>query len=189
METTFTASYSNATATCTVHNEVILFQPALDGTDGTSNFTSRTHSVNYSNGVITARNVKFNATWDNTKDWELTCDMKSDQDCGFEVMKSDLNYIDRYCVQVAQDSKIFVNAYNGTSQIGSTDTTIDSRTTFHSIKVTKVGNTFTYYVDGTQIAQKTITSSYAWTTSCMSLYSWNSGSNTINLKNIKVIEL
>ena len=188
----FTASYGGVTSsavTVTVVAEAILFQPALDGTDSTSNFTTRTHSVSYADGVITARNIKFNATWDNTKDWQLTCEMKSDLECGFEVMKSDLNYIDRYCVQVAQDTKIFVNAYNGTSQIGSTDTTIDSRTTYHSIKVTKVGNVFTYYVDGTQIAQKTINSTYAWTTSCMSLYSWNSGSNTINLKNIKVIEL
>ena len=73
--TTFTASYSNVSDTCTVTVSNILWQPAMDGTDSMSNFGTGTRYVNFTDGVCTCAKYCFDDDWDNSIDWEMTFDL------------------------------------------------------------------------------------------------------------------
>ena len=192
-ETTFTASYLTTTATCTVtvQTETILWQPALDGTDTYTNYNSSSgSSCTASNGELTGRNIKFNNTWSNSVDWELSLEAKTnDIYMGFSVMKSDITQIDRYCLQFLQSdgtNSVYTNykaTTSGSSVAVSDKSLVD---TYRAIKIRKENGVYSIYLDGDLV--KTYTKTDSWSNVCLTLYTWQSN-RTMTIKNVKVIEL
>lgn len=192
-ETTFTASYLTTTATCTVtvQTETILWQPALDGTDTYTNYNSSTGSpCTASNGELTGCNIKFNNTWSNSVDWELSLEAKtSDIYMGFSVMRSDITQIDRYCLQFVQtDTSPSVGVNYKATTSGTTVAVSDKSlvNTYRAIKIRKSSGVYSIYIDGDLV--KTYNKTDSWTNVCLTLYTWRSG-RTMTIKNVKVIEL
>lgn len=190
---TFTGIYSNASATCTVigQTETILWQPALDGTDGYTNYNSSTgSSCTATGGELTGRNIKFNSTWSNSVDWELTLEAKtSDIYMGFSVMESSQTQIDRYCIQFLQSdgaNSVYTNykaTTSGSSVAVSNKSLVD---TYRAIKIRKSSGVYSIYLDGDLV--KTYTKTDSWSNVCLTLYTWQSN-RTMTIKNVKVIEL
>ena len=192
-ETTFTASYSNVSDTCTVtvQTETILWQPSLDGTDGYTNYNSSTgSSCTTQNGELTGRNIKFNSTWSNSVDWELTLDAKtSDIYMGFSVMKSDITQIDRYCLQFLQTDTLPSVGVNYKATTSGTTVAVSDKSlvnTYRAIKIRKESGVYSIYIEGDLV--KTYNKTDSWTNVCLTLYTWESN-RTMTIKNVKVIQL
>ena len=183
-ETTFTATYQGVSDTCTVTVQSILWQPALDGTDSISNWSSGTHSQSVSNGVISAKNVKFDDYWSNSGDWELTFEMKAGTNCGIEVVESTQTNADKYCLQILEDGHLFFNYMPTTSRTFQKISTETSTSNYVPIKIKKQNGTYYWYLNGTLIDSVAVNDN--WSNVRMTFHSLG---GTANCKNIKVESL
>ena len=186
--TTFTASYSNVSDTCTVTVSNILWQPAMDGTDSMSNFGTGTRYVNFTDGVCTCAKYCFDDDWDNSIDWEMTFDLNcngaySNANNGVEIIDSTQTAPDHYCLAILADSKYFTNYIPTTTAVGETISNI-AKNTWVSIRVTKVGTTLTVYFNDTLFETYT---NCEWSRSKLAFHSWSS--NYTQVKNIIVESL
>ena len=183
---TYTCSYGNVSDTCTVTVTNYLFAPKLDGTDSISDWGGSGHTYTVTDGVIQARNVTFNDSWDNTIDWELTCEMKANVNSGFEIVEASQTSADKYCLQCLEDGHLFWNYIPGTSRTYQKISTSTSTSDYQTIKIRKENGTYSWYINDTLQATTSVTDS--WSSVKMAFHSWTDG-RYCYLKNIEVVPI
>ena len=164
-------------------SETILWQPSLDGTDSISDWGGSGHSYTVSNSILTARNVQFDEYWDNSIDWELTFEMKSDTNSGVEIVETTQTNSDRYCIQILEDGHLFFNYMPTTSRTFQKISTETSTSNYVPIKVRKESGTYYWYLNGTLIDSVAVNDN--WGNVRMAFHSWTSN-HFANVKNIVV---
>ena len=182
----WTCTYQNVSDTCTVTVTNYLFAPKLDGTDSISDWGGRGHTYTVTDGVIQARNVTFNDSWDNTIDWELTCEMKANVNSGFEIVEASQTSADKYCLQCLEDGHLFWNYIPVTSRTYQKISTSTSTSDYQTIKIRKENGTYSWYINDT--LQATISVTDSWGSVKMAFHSWTNG-RYCYLKNIEVVPI
>ena len=178
-ETTFTATYSNVSDTCTVTTSSVIYQPALDGTE-TKKQISGTTTI--SNGVMTCGASYLSDGWDNTGNWKLTfeANITSDQSA-VGIYKYNETQRDKNMIKITGNYHKNITSYTNGSSESSKTTSVPVGTWF-SIECVKNGNSLTaswnnnsYTVTWTQLTTLSRV--------CIGLDTWG---QCASIRNIKV---
>ena len=179
-ETTFTASYSGATATCTVTTHTIIFD------DSTEYSETVTPSGDTRTNIITSFN------FDASVDFEMTCDLYfSAGNCAFGLWPVSPNTYQYHLAYGMNPDRGCV--YWGTSSGGEDAIRVNGAQIigqYFSLKFVKVGYQVTTYINGTLFSPNTPTTTLGdHGNMCFGFGSWGTGSRTMKVKNLKIVEI
>lgn len=139
---TFTGSYSNVSAQCTVTEQTHLYAPVLDGTETLYQINGTT---TVSNGEMSGGTCYLTTGWDNTIDWELSFEAYFGGACGQGIQLSFGNptQADYNCLRFLCSSynRIQTNKPSTAYNDGSLNSVTQS--TWLSFNVKRTGDTLT----------------------------------------------
>lgn len=179
-ETTFTASYSGATATCTVTTHTIIFD------DSTEYSETVTPSGDTRTNIITSFN------FDASVDFEMTCDLYfSAGNSAFGLFPVSPNTYQYHLAYGGNPDRACV--YWGTSSGGEDAIRVYGAQIigqYFSLKFVKVGYQVTTYINGTLFSSNTPTTTLGdHGNMCFGFGSWGTGSRTMKVKNLKIVQI
>lgn len=180
-ETTFTASYGGATATCTVTTHTIIFD---DSTEYTQTLTP---------SGDTRGNIIPTFNFDASVDFEMTCDVyfSKDGSC-FGLFPANNTTQYKYHLAYGQNSDnesvYYGNSHGGESSVRKSGT--QSFNEWFSLKFVKVGYQVTTYKNGTLFSSNIPTTTLGDHGNMMFAFGfWGSGSHTGKVKNLKIVQI
>ena len=180
-ETTFTATYSNVSDTCTVTTHTIIFD------DSTEYSETVTPSGDTRTNIITSFN------FDASVDFEMTCDLYfSAGNSMFGLFPVSPNNTYQYYIAFGGNPDKAC-LYWGTSSGGEDSIKINGAQIigqYYSLKFVKVGYQVTTYINGTLFSSTTPTTTLGdHGNMCFAFGFWGSGSRTGKVKNLKIVEI
>ena len=179
-ETTFTATYSNVSDTCTVTTQNIIFD---DSTEYTQTFTP---------SGDTRGNIIPTFNFDASVDFEMTCDVYfSVGNSCFGLFPVSPNTYQYHLAYGGNPDRACV--YWGTSSGGEDAIRVNGAQIigqYFSLKFVKVGYQVTTYINGTLFSSNTPTTTLGDHGNMMFAFGfWGSGSHTGKVKNLKIVEI
>lgn len=167
---TFTGSYSNVSAQCTVTGQAHLYAPKLDGTETLYQINGTT---TVSNGEMSDGTCYLTQGWDNTIDWELTFEAYFDSRDGESIQlsfgnptRADYNCIRFLCPAY---NRIQTNKPSTVYNDGSLNSVTQS--TWLSFNVKRVRNTMTVKIGNNNATTHTYRFS-EYDTVCIGTNTW-----------------
>lgn len=179
-QTTFTASFSNVTATCTVTFANVIY-------DDTTEYTV-TRSVSGDTRVDIIPSFNFDASID----FELTCDVYfSTYDSSFGIFPTNVSGF-KYHLTFGQNYDR-ASVYYGNSSGGENAVRVYSTQTFgqyFSLRFVKVGHQVTTYINNTLFSSDIPTTVIGDHGNMNFAFGfWGNGSKTGKVKNLKIVEI
>lgn len=178
---TFTASYSNVSAQCTVTAQTHLYAPALDGTETLYQINGTT---TVSNGEMSGGTCYLTTGWDNTIDWELSFEAYFVGTCGQSIQLSFGNptRADYNCIRFLCSNYNRVQTNKPSTTYNDLSLNSVSQNTWLSFNVKRESDTMTVKIgDNTETTHNYRFSEYS--TVCIGTNSWGEG---VKLRNIIV---
>ena len=177
---------SSSTMSITVVNPVVLYQPALDGTESftkVSNFGTTT----IANGEMYGGVAFLNNGWDNSSDWKLTFQYKAQYGTSMWIAPLGQNQVDYNGLQLQKfdDNEISVFV-NGRDNNYSVDANAYPNDTYVPVTIVKNSSTFTITINNYTYTVTWDNSSYS--NLCIGVDSWKKGYSSY-VKDIKVVRL
>lgn len=179
-ETTFTASYSGATATCTVTTHTIIFDDSTEYTE--------TRSVSGDTRVDIIPSFNFDASID----FEMTCDVYfSAADSSFGLFPTNVSGF-KYHLTYGQDSSR-ASVYYGNSSGGESAVRVYGTQSFgqyFSLKFVKEGYQVTTYINDVLFSSDIPTTTLGDHGNMNFAFGfWGNGSKTGKVKNLKIVQI
>lgn len=179
-ETTFTASYEGATATCTVTTQTVIFD---DSTEYTATATP---------SGDTRVNILTNFNFDASVDFEMTCDVYFSKDGSafglFPVSPNTYQYHLSYGCNVDEGCVYWGNSNGREDAIRVKGAQIIGQ--YFSLKFVKVGYQVTTYINDTLFSSTIPTTTLGDHGNMMFGFGfWGSGSHTGKVKNLKIVQI
>lgn len=171
--------------TVTVVNPVILYQPALDGTES---FTQVSGITTIANGEMYGGEAFLNNGWDNSSDWKLTFQYKAQYGTDMWIAPLGQNLVNYNGLQLGNfnDSEINVWVNDSIRNTYSVDENAYHDDTYVPVTIVKNSSTFTITINNYTYTVTWDNSSYS--NLCIGLHSWK-GANSSYVKDIKVVRL
>ena len=185
--TSFTATYSNITATCTVLTT--LYAPVLDGTEQITTINTYTPTI-VNNELCTGCGYLTDG-WDNTVDWKLTCEAyltQNDSNSIFVASSTASNRVDN--ILKFDNTVTGVNLTKSINQNSyiSVDLGNCSKDTWNNLSLIKQNNKFKGQLNNNTPQEVSMDSLYSLSHICIGIDYWggDNNANYMKLRNIKV---
>ena len=177
-------SILSSTMSITVVNPVVLYQPALDGTES---FTQVSGTTTIANGEMYGGVSFLNNGWDNSSDWKLTFQYKAQYGTSMLIAPLGQTLVEYNGLQLKNydDNEISVWV-NGRDNTYSVDANAYPNDTYVPVTIVKNSSTFTITINNYTYTVTWDNSSYS--NLCIGVYSWEKGYSSY-VKDIKVVRL
>lgn len=170
--------------TVTVVNPVILYQPALDGTES---FTQVLGTTTIANGEMYGGVAFLNNGWDNSSDWKLTFQYKAQYGTGMWIAPLNQNRVNYNGLQLKNYTTNEISVLiNGKNNKYSVDANAYPNDTYVPVTIVKNSSTFTITINNYTYTVTWDNSSYS--NLCIGVHSWEKGYSSY-IKDIKVVRL
>ena len=165
------------------------YKTGIQSTDTWHDIKS-TGTITVEDGVATGYNKMMDYSWDNTKDWEFSCEYKADTDLPNGLLLADVTNTSNYdynsftVLQHPNATILQIAGRTEGSAWGGVNTNVPSRE-YADVKIKNVGGTLYFYLN--DVLYRSHDNVQGIENVCVGMYTWQGG--TGSFKNIKIKQL
>lgn len=192
-ETTFTATYSNVSDTCTVTTQTYLYAPALDGTE---TLTQLSGTTTVSNGVLSGGAGYLATGWSNSVDYELTFEglFESNDYSAICLYFNNPSSRDRNNLQILSSYEHRIAVHKGSTSYNRGTISTTTPNTWSTYKLRRTGSSFTLQIDNNTASTHTYDftgSTYNNVNISIGVDTWDVGYGygVAKIRNVRVTEI